>query len=57
MDYPEIDEKFSYDHYGDVHLCFLTTCPEEQIERIIKAPKLVQKVRTFYEVNLDFSVW
>ena len=28
QDFPEEDE-FSYDIYGDVHLCFLTTVPDE----------------------------
>eukprot|EP00347_Sterkiella_histriomuscorum_P013160 403365781 len=55
-DFPEI-EQFSYDHYGDVHLCFLTTVPDEQIKLMTLNQKLIHKVKTFYEVNLDFTVW
>lgn len=55
-DFPE-EEEFGYDHYGSVHLCFLTQVPDDLLSLIAKCPKLVNKVRTLLEVNLDFKVW
>jgi hypothetical protein len=55
-DYPEQDS-FDYDHYGSVHLCFLTQVPPSLFSQLTACLKLVKKVRTFVEVNLDFKVW
>ena len=48
---------FDYDQYGSVHLCFLTQLKEEQMEAMSHCPKLVSKLRTLLELNLDFQVW
>lgn len=56
-DFPEEDE-LSYDQYGSVHLCFLTAVPDDLLQSLAKgSAKLVKKVRTILEVNLDFKVW
>jgi hypothetical protein len=55
-DFPAEDQ-FSFDQYGTVHLCFLTQVPDERMQEIARCPKLVGKVRTLVEVNLDFKVW
>ena len=55
-DFPEQDE-YSFDHYGSVHLCFLTQISDDLMKMLSGCHKLVNKVRTFVEVNLDFKVW
>jgi hypothetical protein len=55
-DFPEQDP-LSYDHYGSVHLCFLTQITTQLMERLCTSNKLANKVRTFVEINLDFKVW
>jgi hypothetical protein len=55
-DFPAVDE-IPYDHYGTVHLCFLTQVPDACLQTLAKCQKLANKVRTLVEVNLDFKVW
>jgi hypothetical protein len=56
QDFPEKDQ-WSYDHYGSVHICFLTQASEELFKKLASSQKLVKKLRTLVEVNLDFKVW
>ena len=56
QDFPEKDQ-WSYDHYGSVHICFLTQASEELFRKLASSQKLVKKLRTLVEVNLDFKVW
>jgi syntaxin-binding protein 1 len=52
-DFP-LEDPLDYDQYGDVHLCFSNPVPNEYIELLNKQEKLVKKVKTFFEVNIDF---
>ena len=56
QDFPEKDQ-WSYDHYGSVHLCFLSPVSQDLFQRLASSPKLANKLRTLVEVNLDFKVW
>ena len=55
-DFPD-DDQFPYDHYGTVHLCFLTQVPDNLLQTLARCTKLVNKTKSFVEVNLDFKVW
>ena len=55
-DFP-VEDEFSYDKYGQIHLCFLTPVPKEDLLRMSKELKLVNKIQTLLEVNVDFKVW
>jgi hypothetical protein len=55
-DFPE-EDVFDYDQYGNVHLCFCGPCDPFIMEKIKLAPKLVQRLYSFLEVNIDFTVF
>jgi len=40
--------------YGNVHIFFIETCPNEVFSTIQQCPLLVSKIKTFKEISLDF---
>lgn len=55
-DFPEEDE-FDFDQYGIVHLCFTSAVPRPLFDRLTKCSKLISKLRTFLEINVNYVVW
>lgn len=59
---PDNKDKYAYDQYGHVHLCFtsnfLTDDAKQAIfKQITQQKKLVIKLKTIMECNFDFNIW
>ena len=50
------DDPIEYDQYGMVHLAFCGACPDSLMKELCKSTKLVNKVLSFIEINMDFSL-
>jgi hypothetical protein len=55
-DFKDEGDQFDYDQYGMVHLAFCSAVPDSLMAELFKSQKLINKVVSFIEINMDFSV-
>jgi len=59
---PDEEDHIDFDQYGDVHICFSSPFDSQETKdfvykTILSQKKLVKKMKTLIECNIDFNIW